>query len=342
MRAIVLVAILGTFPSVVLADEPPPSGTEESSPPKKVDADRVSGGAAGLGFGANRLPGYLVTWAPLREVENSASELGWVRQQLNVGAPLWIDGPNKLFAQVSVGHWLFQGDARFPGPRTDFPDQLWDVRVGGGYIRDLGDRWTTGLFLNVGSSSDLPFHGLRELNVSLIGFLRVPAGDRNAWNFSLFYSPLGQLPFPIPGISYYWAPNDQFQANLGIPFSLLWRPTEDLRFEMSYLPVTNVRARMTYKVMQQIEVYGSAEWANDSFFLADRTDRRERFFIDEKRLELGVTVRPAGRWLIQAAGGYAFDRELFRTQDGFFDRNDVDRIRVGGTAYLQFRVGIEF
>jgi hypothetical protein len=91
--------------------------------------------------------------------------------------------------------------------------------------------------LRVGSPSDQPFGAFRDLTATLLGFVTIPS-DRDAWSFSLFYSPTSQLVFPIPGVAYVWRPSDQFQANLGIPFSLHYRPTETLTGNSGFIERT--------------------------------------------------------------------------------------------------------
>jgi len=98
-----------------------------------------------------------------------------------------------------------------PDSGLPVPDQFWDIEVGTMHIRELADGWRAGGMLRVGSPSDQPFAALRDMTVTLLGFLTIPSGQRDAWNFSLFYSPTGQIVWPIPGVAYVFD-RQMFQA----------------------------------------------------------------------------------------------------------------------------------
>ena len=71
-------------------------------------------------------------------------------------------------------------------------------------------------------------------------------------------------------------------------FSVNWRPTEDLTLNLSYVPLTNVNAMATYRAAEGVKVYGGFVWANEGYFLADRSVTNDRFLGYEKRLVSGV------------------------------------------------------
>ena len=102
------------------------------------------------------------------------------------------------------------------------------------------------------------------------------------------YAPAGNLNFPIPGVAYLWNPSDSLRVSLGLPFSVMWRPIDDLTINLMYVPLTNVNARATYRMLPAVQVFGGFEWLQEAYFLADRTDRTDRFLGYEKRLLGGV------------------------------------------------------
>ena len=199
---------------------------------------------AGLG---NALPGpgYGVDWNPGRPVSGQGTDLGLVRQELSLAAPLWQEGGDALFALAHVRNTHVYTDALLPDTGRRFPRDLWNAGVGLGYLHQFDCGWTGGAMVNVGSASDKPFNTIREMNINFIGFLRIPAWDeRDFWLLTLFYSPGGLLNFPIPGVAYQWNYSDQFHLTIGIPFAVLWKPTPDLTLTAGYLPLTNIRANL--------------------------------------------------------------------------------------------------
>jgi hypothetical protein len=151
--------------------------------------------------------------------------------------------------------------------------------------------------------------------------------------FSLMYSPVGNVAFPIPGIAYSWEPSEDLRVNLGIPFTVKWTPVEDLELQFAYIPVTNVNARATYRVADGVKLYGGFQWLNEAYFLADRAERKERFLAFEKRLVAGLRWDIGTHLALDLNGGYAFDRFYGEGESQFSDLDDRVDIRPG--AFLE-------
>src|SRR5579883_610631 len=233
-------------------------------------------GGAGLGGGAVGGPGYTAIFYPARPVSGQGTDLTLVRQNAGGAVPVWRDGGDTLLVTAGVRNDLFSTNAVLPDTGRPFPTALWSVNGGVTYVHQFSGGWTGGLMTNFGSASDQPFHSIHEMTVSTAGFIRMPArNDRDEWMFSLMYSPVGLLNFPVPGVAYVWNPSDQLRVSIGLPFSVAWRPVEDLTLTLAYVPLTNVTARATYRVAERAYVYGGFEWLNESYFLADRADVRD-------------------------------------------------------------------
>jgi hypothetical protein len=174
------------------------------------------------------------------------------------------------------------------------------------------------------------------MTVVLLGFLTVPSGERDAWSFSLFYSPTGQIVFPIPGIAYVWRPNPRFQADLGIPFAMEYRPTDSLSLSASYRPLNDIRVLLRQSLGASWSVYGGYETVNDTYWLADRENDRERTYVFDQRLTLGLQRKLGGRWTLDVSAAYVFDRQIFLAEKFSGSRRDELRIEpgVGGTIQL--------
>jgi hypothetical protein len=270
-----------------------------------------SGGFGGLGLGLTPVPtaSYRALWLPSERVTNEdGRHLGFVEQSLSASCPVYANGADAITARVGVRSQTFQTDALLPGSLQPFPGQLWNVSLGLTEVHQFDNGWVGGLGLSGGSASNRPFESAKELNANVHAFLRIPFRETDAWNFSLSYSPLGQLAFPVPGVSYYWHPSDAFAASIGLPFQLYWRPVDDLTFDLSYMLLTTVHARATYRLCEPLRVYAGFNWINQGYHLSADGDSTNRFFYYEKNLAAGARWNLA-RWAaLDVSGGYAFDR----------------------------------
>ena len=340
-----------TVPSAVPAEEAPVLVAPPDPPPPApvvapldpfaalrsgAGASTPIGGGPNLMFGriVGQLPtvaSYNVTWLPAQPVRNQYTNLENEQQRFSILTPVWQDSANEVSVSSHVGLDLIQTRAILPSSFMPFPNELWNIGLGTTYRHLFDNGWIAGGSLQVGSASDKPFNSINVMNVGFSSFLRVPQGDRNAWLFTLSYSPTAQVPYPIPGVAYSWVPSDRFQANLGIPFAIIWRPLDDLLLNLSYMPLTNVNARATYRLWGPVRVYTGYHWTNQGYFLADRTDSRNRFLYYDMRVVGGLQA-VYGAWSFDLSSGYAFNR--YYTQAMQASLNGSDRVDVGAGPFL--------
>jgi hypothetical protein len=307
-----------------------PEAPSIASPPLSSSAAPALAVPEGLGFpnllgGASAVPraSYQVRWFPEADVHGQTSSLGWVSQDLRAGTPIWVGDKSVLSVNAGVSSQVFQGSAVLPLSGTAISDTLWNVRVGVGYQQTFANEWTMGLSANLVSASDRPFASIDEIKFGVQGMLRIPVYEHDA------YSPTSQLPFPIPGVAYQWVPSEQFQMLIGLPTAILYRPTEDLSFSLMWLPITNVRARATYRILPGVRIYLAYEAANESYYLADRTDDQDRLSEYDQRVSAGLQYSPAPCFSADLFAGYSFDRYFFMGRnlsdrsDNHFDLSDV-------------------
>lgn len=274
-------------------------------------------------------------WIPQQNLRSQPGDLSMNGKEVGVALPLRLAPDGIWLGLGSVEQLEISTLAVLPDSGLPVPEQLWDIEAGTMHIRTLDNGWRAGGMLLVGSPSDRPFAALRDMTVTLLGFLTVPSGDRDAWNFSLFYSPTGQIIYPIPGVAYVWRPTPQFQANLGIPFSLDYRPTETLTVTASYRPLTNVLVLVRQSLGEAWSIFGSYGTVNETFLLADRLADRERTYLFDQRLTLGVQ-RDLGRgWSVDLSAAYVFDRQIFQAEKFSGSRRDELAIDPGVAGTLQ-------
>lgn len=299
----------------------------------------MGGGMGGFGGGGN--PGYTATWYPSRPVAGTSDELSLLRQNISLGYPIWKDDRNLLLATTGIRSTLSATDVLLPDTGRPFPADLWNINAGLAAMHTFDDGWKAGAFTSVGSASDRPFATLDEWFFTVAGFVTIPArSERDQWMLSLFYSSVGSIAFPVPGVAYVWNPNEEWRINIGIPFAVQWRPTEDWQFNISYVPLTNINAKGSYRATAKATIYAGYEYLTDAYFLSGRTNRRDRFFLLEQRVLSGVRYQFTKILGLDVQAGYAFDR---RVGEGLSQsRITQDRLAIAPVGFLSLGLRVGF
>jgi hypothetical protein len=286
---------------------------------------------------------YQGTILPSQRVEGQPTFLGFSRHDVNLAVPCYQDEANEWAATGNVRAEFFQTHAILPNTFQPFPDDLYNIRFGTTYRHLFDNDWVGGASVSVGSASDQPFSTVNELVANISAYLRVPSGERNAWLFSLNYSTISEfLPgVPIPGVAFFYNPNEWFQATIGFPFaSITWRPMEDFTVTASYAPITNMHLKATYRLMPALSIYGGFDWEYESYFLADRLDDREKFWYADQRASVGVQYKATESIKIDLSTGYEFNRFYFEGRN--YSDNHFNRVDVGSGPFAAFRVALQF
>ena len=338
-------------PQTVLVAPGAPLPAVDEDPDRALPAAASSHEPEGMPFGpgmggqSGGGPGYGALWIPAQAVRNQATDLGMEMQDVSLMFPIWKSGPDGIMWTTNVRWEMFQTDAILPDSHQAFPKDLWNIRLGTMYGHEFVNGWKGGAMVNVGSASDEPFHSFNETTVSVMGFLRVPQGEHNAWMFTLMYSTNSQVLYgiPIPGVSYFYAPSDAFQATIGFPFaSVKYHPCDAWRFEFTYGLLTNIHVRAVYKPVRCVECYAGFDWSNESYLLADRANDQDRFYYYDKRVAAGVKWDICRHASADLSGGYAFDRYYFQGHDRGFVITGPDRVDVGNGPFVAARLTARF
>jgi hypothetical protein len=317
---------------------PPPDGPFLFEELPAAQTPRIIDGGAGGNSPGNARRSPLIaqlSWIPSQDLKNASGSLAMNSQEIELAYPVHIGADGIWLATGGIQRLELSTSAAFPDSGLAVPDQLWDIQIGTMHIREMADGWRAGGMFRIGSPSDRPFAALRDLTVTLLGFLTVPSGERDAWSFSLFYSPTGQIIFPIPGIAYLWRPSPRFQADLGIPFSMEYRPTDSLTLTASYRPLNDIQVLVRQSLGEFWSLYGGYETVNETYWLADREDNRERTYVFDQRLTLGVQRKLGGQWSLDASAAYVFDRQIFLAEKFSGSRRDELLIDPGVAGTIQ-------
>ena len=274
------------------------------------------------------------SWYPGVSVRDQPA--GFVMSNYQAGAtiPISKSDTELVFANASICTVSSRTTAILPASQTRFPSQLWDLQVGSGYVRNLGNGWNWGLWMNAGSASDKPFHTIAEATISGLAFVRVPRTDETAWLFYVVSTTNGQVGrnIPIPGIAY------EFQyyllkGALGFPFvTLNYRPQNWLELDFNYAALTDILARVTLHPTERARVFASFVWTNESWLRADRQVKQDQLFRYEKRLEVGFGWSAASKLDLRLLAGYAFNR--YFVENAGYSLTGVNRIDLASGPFL--------
>jgi len=277
-------------------------------------------------------------WAPATGVVGQPAMLGMNAQFARVAAPLATprDGEPLWIGIGRFGRLELATAAAMPQSNQPVPDQLWLAETGFTHVRPLDSGGTVGGTFLFGSASDRPFAAVRDLTLMAIAFWNTPArNDRDEWNFSLFYSPTSQLPYPLPGLAYAWRPSDAFEAKLGVPASFEWRPDDAWTISAAYFPLVNVNVEARRRVGADWSFVTFYRTDTQIYFLADRVIDAERFYVFDQRAAVGFERSLGGGFMIEALASWLFDRTLFQGTNFTSGRTDVIEFDPGLGLSLQ-------
>ena len=277
-------------------------------------------------------------WAPATDVVGQPATLGMNAQFARVAAPLVPpqEGEPLWIGIGRFGRLELSTDAILPDSGQPVPDQLWLVETGLTHIRPLERGGTLGGTFLFGSASDRPFAAGRDLTLMAIAFWNTPAAnDRDEWNWSLFYSPTSQLPYPLPGLAYAWRPGDAFEAKLGVPASFEWRPDDAWTISAAYFPLVNVNVEARRRLGAGWSFVSFYRTDTQIYFLSDRLLDDERLYVFDQRAAVGFERSLGGGFTIEALASWLFDRELFQGTNFTSGRTDVVEFDPGLGLSLQ-------
>jgi hypothetical protein len=91
-----------------------------------------------------------------------------------------------------------------------------------------------------------------------------------------------------------WRPSDRFEAKLGLPPALEWRPTDDWTFTANYFPLVNFNATVRRRLADGLSLIAFYRSDTEIYFLADRLQDDQRFYVFDQRAAVGLE-RTLGR-----------------------------------------------
>lgn len=286
---------------------------------------------------------YRFTYYDTRDVKGQDTTLGLMEHNFFVLVPVQ-NKPDKDFALMC----LFEGknidtDALLKDTDIKLPDQLYNLSFGPSYRCKFHNDWIGGIAFLFGSASNKLFYSKDELSYRLDAYIQIPTVGNNSWIFFVdYYNNREYLRnIPIPGVAYWYQPNDKLRAVLGLPVAAInYKPTDKLTLDLTYIMVTYVDAKISYDLTPKISVYGLFDWNNELYARADREKNKDRLFYYEKSLSCGVHFQVFKYAAIDLSGGFSFDRFFFEGTD--YNKKDERDVDVENGAFVSLRAGIPF
>ena len=277
-------------------------------------------------------------WAPAVAVDGQDDTLAMNAQFARVAAPIGVpeEGRPLWLAIAKFGRLELATDAVLPDSGQPIPHPHWLVETGFMHVRPLANGGSIGGSFLFGTASDQPYAATRDLTLMAVGFYNRPAARADdEWSFSVFYSPTSQLPYPLPGIAYVWRPNERFEAKIGLPPALEWRPTDDWTFTANYFPLVNFNATARRRLADSLALLAFYRSDTEIYFLADRLQNDQRFFVFDQRAAVGLEQKLGRGFTLEATASYIFDRTLFQGTNFSSGRTDVVNFDDGLGLSLQ-------
>ena len=283
---------------------------------------------------------YSAIWFPSRPVEGQNANWGLVGQDLSFMHSLWTDQADALMFTAGVSNRLIETDAIMPDSGQPYPSELWNAHVGLMYRRQFDNGWIAGGGVSFGSASDHPFASIHEMEIGMNAMLRIPQGEHNAWVFTLMYSPMSEIAFPIPGVAFSWNPSDEFHMNVGLPFQVTYKPTKQWLYTAMYMPIHTIHVKAKYLFGERLGAFVAYDWSSEVYELADRVVDNERFFMYDERATVGLEASLAKFATATVMGGYAFNRYSYQATS--WNSTELDRVNVDPGPFVAAQLIIRY
>ncbi len=221
------------------------------------------------------------------------------------------------------------------------PKDLTDLSIAVGTAVGEYHGWVAGATVGVGYAGDSSF----ARGSAWYGKATLDLGHQINPNdlLAILIDYDGNRPYfpdiPLPGVAYRHRIDDTLLLLLGFPYSSIeWTPTDKLKIAASYRLASQFTARLEYRILSSLLVYGSYYYEQEAFHVADLGSHQRLLFSDE-RAEAGLEYSINDQLMLRLAGGYAFDNRFTRGFD-FSDLHTV--LGFSDAPYLHVALEMRF
>ncbi|MES3038680.1 MAG: hypothetical protein V4736_12305 [Bdellovibrionota bacterium] len=224
---------------------------------------------------------------------------------------------------------------------TEVPSELYKIEVGTNFTRKLENERSIGTRFTVGSASDRPFQSSKDITFHVTGFYGFPVQDGDHWMWTVYASNNSPIInyIPIPGFVYFFR-SDKVMGMVGLPFTVIqWMPSELWTYSFSLFgPSVNLEA--IYGSSEKIQTFVGFNWGQQSFLRSDRTESRDRLFLDEKKIFTGIRTVLGPKLSAELQIGHAFGRVLY--EGPRFEKRDGGSVDLNSSGFVAWNFRYTF
>lgn len=203
-----------------------------------------------------------------------------------------------------------------------FPEELYKTD-----LRLSAEDKKTRLGLNLGSSSDRPFHSPSETDLGITFSRTFSEKGPHAWlwgfNYSTRRSFLRGMPFPF--IGYRYVTQD---LTIIAPFLARWQASKKVSFSASMQPPKYFRLAAVWRPLPFVSAELEGGTALEQFLPAGRPDKGEAFYYETSYLTLKPSVYVTRRLQLTPSLGWQF-RSSHYTGSSYDDHRGRTRLPGG-------------
>ncbi len=258
-------------------------------------------------------------------------------QRFDTQARYRLTPPEDRDIRLGFEHHYLDIDTNHPA----LPTRLVDVSAGVAFDVGQWEEWDIEAVVGGGYAGNNPFGDGRSYYADLAVIMRRPISENWSQQFSINFNQNRSVfpDIPLPSTAYIYTGRPDMVLQLGLPVSAVnWQIAPGLTLDAQYIFVLNGRAKLTYRLSDEIALFGAFRTATEAFRLDDAPEHR-RLFFRQRTVELGATYSPMEDFQLELAGGFAFDQEF---TEGWDLRSADDTIKVSDEPYIRVGLTYEF
>lgn len=287
-----------------------------------------------------------ISWAHYHALSNAPSgspEVNSNQVQASILQPVWMNENQGVQAGLRFGKWSFS-----PSPSTHVAEHpqiptLYDTQVSAQFAQSGGNSKLFWGGLQIQSSSNKPFHSIHEVELHSTLAYAFEKKDHSQWSLLLNYA--NRRPFlnhiPLLGFIYHYSPSDSFRLTLGVPiFGVYWKFAPKWSINYFGLAPWSNRLNLAYSIFGPYQIGAGLQFQQSHYLLADRKDKREQFYYDERKIFLGLKGPISKVFYLDLESGYAFRRQFFFARR--FSISPAQPVPLGKAIYLLLGISARY
>lgn len=255
-------------------------------------------------------------------------------QALDVTVPVYKTEDSSFSVSVSANELVAR-------PTIGEYSNFYKIEGGLSYTKMIDEKRMWSVLGNYGTASDKPFANDSVNTLGITGLYSVPNDETSSWLWLVNYSNNRPIlnNIPLPGFAYFYYPSKDFRMVLGAPFaSVNWQFSEKWGVDAFTLVPWVIRSSLNYSFGPFSKAYLGLDFSQITYYAADRTERKDRLFFDEKKLFVGIKSPLSKEIFADFQIGHAFDRAFFQAENYEIDPENPTTLGNAYYAKLSLRI----